>query len=221
MFYMMALDIMLLVCMAISFNAFRMMAKREMSQGVALATTASVMLPAMLLGAPLMLEVVRVTQFHNGGVSLDGAAVQNWLTAGGAIVGALVFGRRLWAMRSTGAGFWRVGGSTMGLLISVYMGFVSADQYAFYQGKEDAGLLNWEFMREIGSVKDVHCESELMAVSGVNGEKAVFRCPTHVVLGKFTGQPFIPWPGYTQGESKELASAIKKMHAEAISTEKR
>ena len=217
MVYILALYAFLILAMSLSFRAFRRYARGELDARHALRAVSLAMLPAMLLGLPLVLEVIRTAQFQSGiGITPDPPVSYPWLTFMGAACGLAFFGVRAWRQRAGQPTFAAVGVNVIGLLMSAYMAFVAVDQILFFTG-EDSGMLGWGAVRELSDVevKDVDCTNAVMVVRGVDSGTATYRCPAALVIGPYSARPFIPWPSYTEGESQQLATAIKALHQSA------
>lgn len=173
-----------------------------------------VMLAAALMLVPVLLEVADAVTGRNSVLALYSGAI----SGAGAALGLLVFGVRGWRLRWESApGFWAVGSNVLGLVLSLYMGVVALQHEAFYMGhhSDDVGMANLGYLRESGEVSDVQCPADLVIVKDVRSGRGAYRCPTVFVLGKFTDKPFIPWPGYIDGESAQMAAAVSMMYREA------
>lgn len=216
MVYVYSLNAFLLLGLILSFRAFQRFHRGQISYGLAAREAAMVMIPSITFAGPLVLEVVKVAQFQNGGVALDGAAWHLWFTALGSLLGLASFGWRVWRQRNVAAGFFAVGANIAGLLICLYMAFVVVDQVVFFGSGDDAGTANLAFFREIGQVTDIQCESGTIIIKGVENDEVAYRCPMNIMLGKFSSKPFVPWPSYTEGKSKQLAVAWRKVNEQAL-----
>nr|WP_052219363.1 hypothetical protein [Providencia rettgeri] len=100
------------------------------------------------------------------------------------------------------------------LWVGLYSTFAAYDHLKF--ADEHFGIMSTRLI-EIGGVKDVTCEQELMLVNFTEGQTTPmqWRCPTGFSLLNKTNRPFVPWPDYTEGESKQLAAAMNKIMTEA------
>lgn len=181
-------------------------------------TIVSLMLPTMLLSTPIFIEIVQVGLFFDGGgVSLGYTYLPMCLVGAGSITSLAVFGYRFNRQRlAPEPGFFSVGSNVIGLLISAYLVFVTLDQFMFYvPHRKDAGSVSWKFFKN--EVTDIKCNSELLLVNIIDSTTATYRCPAplQMVLGRFSGAPFVAWPSYTEGHSDQLAAVIRKMRAEA------
>ena len=217
MVYVLVLYAFMLLCMSLSFRAFMRHARRELDAGSTLRAVSTAMVPAMLLGLPMALEVIRTARFEGGmPIAMDSPMSFPWLTLMGAACGLMFFGRRAWLQRLAQPTFASVGVNVTGLLMSAYMAFVAVDQMMFFTG-EDSGMLNWGAMQELSDVevKDVKCAHGVIVVRAVETGTATYRCPATVVIGPYSARPFIPWPSYTEGESQQLATAIQALHKSA------
>lgn len=139
------------------------------------------------------------------------------ILAAGALACLAYFGLRI-TQRHSAATLAAVGVDMTYLLVGLYMAFVVVDQITFFEpSKKDAGMVNWELLGEVAKVNDVHCDSPLLIVKGMDGDVATYRCPNRagIVLGRYSAKPFIPWPHYTEGESLELALALRDITRKA------
>lgn len=206
-------------------NAIKALPDARTPDGRARMLTAwAVILTAMLLGAPLALEVAQVAAFSNGkGVSPGRDYLPLWFMGAGSIAALATFGYRLrQQMRSKDAPFFAVGANIFGAMIGLYVAFVVMDQLMFFAPpRQDAGMLNWAIMKEDPALHDIHCEADMLIVRGIDTGTATYRCPyvVQMVFGRFSGTPIVPWPGYTEGTSAALARTIQTMQREAIKPE--
>jgi hypothetical protein len=217
MVYVLVLYAFMLLCMSLSFRAFMRHIRRELDAGGTLRAVCTAMVPAMLLGLPMALEVIRTVRFEGGmPIALDLPLSFPWLTLMGAACGLMFFGRRAWLQRLAQPTFASVGVNVTGLLMSAYMAFVAVDQMMFFTG-EDSGMLNWGAMQELSDVEveDVKCAHGVIVFRAVETGTATYRCPAAVVIRPHSASPFIPWPSYTEGDSQQLAEAIKALHKSA------
>jgi hypothetical protein len=175
-------------------------------------------LPSALVVSPLLIDIYKSAKFSSGEpVSVHSSALTTWLfCVGGGMVVALYATRLMQQRRSGNQHFLSVGVNTMGFLCGLYILFAVADQWTFLREDENSGMVNWTFFQEEAQVADMHCNSDVLLVKGTRTETALYRCPTSFALGRFATIPFVPWPSYTEGESKQLAAAIQKLHNEAI-----
>ena len=211
MLYLAAINLAGLLFITTFFSVFSHIAAR--SSKAALVDT-GVLLAAVLMLVPFSLEIAAAISGRESSLGVYSGAI----SGGGAVLGLAVFGVRLSRLRGTASpGFWAVGSNVLGLLLSAYIGMVALQHEAFYAGhdSDDIGMANLGFLREAGEAKDVACTADLVIVKGIKSGVGAYRCPTVLVLGKFSDKPFIPWPGYVEGESAQMAMAISKMQAEA------
>ncbi|CAJ0807647.1 MULTISPECIES: hypothetical protein [Ralstonia] len=187
---------------------------------VAWVTAASMMFGAMLASMPLLLEFSQAARMENGeSISLTSNSYLDLALLGiGGLLAIGSFGYRIYFQRrKPAAGFWSVGANAMGLLVGTYFVFVVADQLAFFAPpRDDAGVVSWGYFSSLGTVKDVQCDRDVLIVKGINSGLATYRCPRGIVLARFSSMPIAPWPAYSEGESAQLAAAVKKLHAEAV-----
>lgn len=119
----------------------------------------------------------------------------------------------------------RPGIDILALMISAYMAFVAIDQLRFFDAS--AGVVSMDYIAYSGQVNDIPdaatCSSGLsggMALvrdSATEGEM-IYRCPNNIVFGArgLIADPFVPWPSYQEGTSRDLAAAIAAMKASAV-----
>lgn len=183
---------------------------------------ASIMLAAGLLSAPIILEVAQTMAFANGKpVSLGGQLRALWFMGAGALLILSAFSYRMAKqLKAKTSRFFAVGANVFGLLIGLYLAFVVADQLSFYRSVKDTGMLSWALMKDDPSLRDIRCESDFLIVRGFDSGTATYRCPLplQLIYGRLSGAPIVPWPGFTEGRSAELAQALKKLQNEAIQT---
>jgi len=217
MVYLLVLCAFMLLCIALSYRAFMRYARGELDARSTLRAVCMATVPAILLGLPMALEGLRTARFEGGmSIALDSPLSFAWLTLVGAACGLMFFGRRAWLQRLALPTFASVGANVIGLLMGAYMAFVAVDQMVFFAG-EDSGMLNWGAVQELSDVevKDVNCGSSVIVIRAVETGTATYRCPATVVIGPYSARPFIPWPSYTEGDSQQLAAAIKALHKSA------
>ena len=138
MVYVLVLYAFMLLCMSLSFRAFMRHIRRELDAGRTLRAVCTAMVPAMLLGLPMALEVIRTVRVEGGMPELSDV-----------------------------------------------------------------------------EVKDVKCTHGVIVFRAVETGTATYRCPAAVVIRPHSASPFIPWPSYTEGDSQQLAAAIKALHKSA------
>ncbi len=100
------------------------------------------------------------------------------------------------------------------LWVGLYSTFAAYDHLKF--ADENFGIMSTRLI-EMGGVKDVSCEQDLMLVNYTEGQTTPmeWRCPTGFSLLNKTNRPFVPWPDYTAGESEQLSAAMNKIMPEA------
>jgi hypothetical protein len=102
----------------------------------------------------------------------------------------LLYGFRLWAV---------MGG--------LYLVGAVGDHWLYYlQGNPaETGLVN---ASAIGA-PDVSCDQFILVT--ITKKTAKYRCPVLLLGGELIDRPFVPWPGYREGESKTLKSRIEEL----------
>lgn len=104
---------------------------------------------------------------------------------------------------AAGAGGWRIGVSTVVLCIGLYMMSTVADHYWYFRS-EESGIVNVDFLQ----LKDPPCSG--YALLRFDGDLAVYRCPGILSFGSAINEPFVPWPGYVEGSSRDMKSALDR-----------
>ena len=175
---------------------------------------------ACLTSFPLLQEFVSAISFSEGKpISIQGGYLPLWMLGLGGACAVATFGMRLYRQHANKTtGFLSVGVNLSGVMIGLYLLFVVTDQVMFYAPpRQDAGMLNWGLVQELGAVKDIQCSSDMLVVKGLDSEIATYRCPHNsvVIIGRFSGTPIVPWPSYTEGHSIELKHAVAAMMADA------
>ena len=180
------------------------------------------LIPTILISLPIVIEFYKISQFINGnGVTTGQPYLPMSLIGSGGIILLAAFLHRLARQRKQSAiGFLSVGATVIGLAIAGYMTFVATDQFLFYvPNSANAGVLNWQYFSEMAP--DVVCESPILLVKDVDQKIATYRCPAplQMVLGRYSGAPFVAWPSFREGQSEALAIALRKVSADAYKLE--
>lgn len=178
---------------------------------------ATLILPTVLIAAPLIWEVVSIIRTQAGqSVAYNAWPMFVWFTGIGATTGLLAYGWQLLRLRRQLApSHLAIGAAVLGLAVSIYMVIVDVDQLAFFAKEGETGMVNWEEFRNDG-VHDLTCEHGVLVVRySVESGDLTYRCPTLVAFDIMTPRPFVPWPGYAEGESRQLAAALKRMYDKA------
>ncbi|VVD30913.1 hypothetical protein [Paraburkholderia dioscoreae] len=92
-----------------------------------------------------------------------------------------------------GAGV-RFGMAIWAVLAGLYLCGVAADHWLFFRDAAHSGTADPGYF---GS--SVQCRTAVLV--RLEGDKAVYRCPTSIELGQNYQRPFAPWPSYTSGEA--------------------
>lgn len=109
---------------------------------------------------------------------------------------------------------WRNGISAGALVAGVYMALAVGDHLAFFyrdQATADPGFVNLDFVE----ASDVPCKG--IALARTEEDVIRYRCPDNIAFGSILYRdPFVPWPSYTEGTSKELKDALDALRSDAI-----
>ncbi len=173
-----------------------------------------VMLPALLMIAPVVSSFYDVIQFETGkGVSSTTGRTTVWLALVGSILIVGIAISQGFINRKR-AGFWFVGRllvtGTCGVL-----GIIAASSHLTWVDKK-TGWVDFSFFRE--QVKDMHCDSDIVLFRGdlgQSGEPVQYRCPHAFLLNRFASNPFVPWPDYSEGVSADLGTALNETFKDA------
>ena len=194
-------------------------AKAGADRRVTLVTGTALLIAAGLLSAPIILEVAQGIAMKSGKpVSLGGKLRPLWFMGAAAVLILSVFSYRMATqVKAKTSRFFAVGANVFGLFIGLYLTLVVADQLSFYRSFKDTGVLSWTHMKDDPALRDVQCDSTVIIVRGFESGLATYRCPMplQIIYGSLSGAPILPWPGFTEGKSAELAQALKKMQNEA------
>lgn len=195
--YLISIFVLLVISMVLSLRVRDRLYSDQVSSGAALREIALLSAPIWLIGLPMILQ----TDF----------VWAAWMIAAGALMGLSAYGWRLLRQRNADAGVFAIGANVFGLLICSYIVFAVVDQAIYYGDSADSGVMNWSYIKKDGAISDVQCDFEWMVVKGVNTQEVTYRCPTSVMFGRNTAKPFVPWPSYTEGTSKQLAKVLQNL----------
>nr|CEK42059.1 hypothetical protein PQBR57_0106 [Pseudomonas fluorescens SBW25] len=93
----------------------------------------------------------------------------------------------------------------------VLVGAVSAISHLTFFSSWKDGIANIEFVRDDVQLKDMaNCTGGVAFIQyREDGGALHYRCPTLMMFGGYTSQPFAPWPDYVEGDSQDLATFIR------------
>ncbi len=104
---------------------------------------------------------------------------------------------------------WRAGLTVVCVGTGFYLAGTAVDHWAFFRDHDRAGVAAAELL----GANDQRCDG--MVLVRFVGDEAEYRCPKSISLGNMTSQPFVPWPEYIGGQSKELKAKIETMMSNA------
>lgn len=105
-------------------------------------------------------------------------------------------------------GFWATGRIVV-LLFAGIVGSISGIKHLTFFSSSQDGFANVGMIREIADLSDMKaCTSSIALVQFRDAGPITYRCPSLLMFGRDTQQPFIPWPDYVEGSSQNLADAI-------------
>lgn len=105
---------------------------------------------------------------------------------------------------------YRASARTCILCFASVIGIGSAGSHlAFFHSDQD-GFANFSFLKQAYPIHDMdNCKSEVVLMQYRQDAGPVnYRCPTSIILGGFSGQPFVPWPDFASGSSEDLGKAV-------------
>lgn len=112
------------------------------------------------------------------------------------------------ARQSSNFGFWNMGRIVV-LALAGIVGTTSAYKHLTFFTSDQDGFANVGLLREIADLSDMkNCKGSIALVQYRATGPISYRCPSLLMFGRDTSQPFIPWPDYVEGTSQGLADAI-------------
>jgi len=103
--------------------------------------------------------------------------------------------------------------STAWLLVSacgLYLGWTGFDHYLFWQDRLNAGIAADVIYKQ----SDIQCDYPYVLLKREGGE-ITYRCPHNLFMGHPIGEPFVPWPTYSTGVSKNMQAVQDRLMEEA------
>ncbi|MGP2504100.1 hypothetical protein ACTUSN_22305 [Pantoea ananatis] len=173
-------------------------AAAEVRAGTVLLASAIILLP-LTLAAPVLAgfwtagnELTRHT--------LDVVSVSaQWTGAAGAV---LLSGLYFMLARRAGKRFWYTGA----FIASALLAFIFANSLWFVSHR-DAAIASPVLLGE----GEEDCDAPAFLVRYHPDEPSEWRCPTGVVLMGESSHPFLPWPDYRQGKSRQMSDNINAL----------
>lgn len=108
---------------------------------------------------------------------------------------------------------WRLGVSLVAMSSGLYIAGTTVDHCWFFRG-DSAGIVAVDYLH----MANAPCTG--YALMRLDGDVATYRCPALLAFGSLMVDPFVPWPGYVQGQSREMKQAFDKMMSEAQTSSK-
>jgi len=184
-------------------------AAAEVRAGTVLLASAIILLP-LTLAAPVLAgfwtagnELTRHT--------LDVVSVSaQWTGAAGAV---LLSGLYFMLARRAGKRFWYTGA----FIASALLAFIFANSLWFVS-HSDAAIASPVLLGE----GEEDCDAPAVLVRYHPDTPSDWRCPTGIVLMGESSHPFLPWPDYRQGKSRQMSDNISALikHAQGKSEKK-
>lgn len=214
--YLLAINYLSTVAALWVYNAFAEVTSGKMAKRDFLSNSVPLVVSTLLINAVLVMEAMHALQYAGGmPLPVESLLPDVLLTGAGAMIGMLVYGLRLHRQRGTQPRPLAILVNAFGLAASLYLSVVVIDHELFYRDEANAGMVNLEYFRDSGGVKDVGCGQALIVARGVDDGDVVYRCPEFMLYGKFSSKPFIPWPSYTEGTSPQLGLALRRVNSRA------
>lgn len=139
----------------------------------------------------------------------------NWLVPVTGVLGAsstILFGGRLWSafrhQSDNSLYSWKSGMSVWAVIAGIYLVYTVVDHWMFFADPEKTGITV-----VVEEIHDMSCTT--MTLFRMEDARAVYRCPSGMVFGYLTAQPFAPWPSYVEGRSVDLKNFIESTLANA------
>lgn len=169
-----------------------------------------------MIGALALLLGMELVPDPRKGIAADAC---NWSVVAFFVFGLLsviIFGIRLIAqtrdeLAHRGPAF-RSGMAIWTIVAGLYICGTVVDHWIFFGDTEHAGVVDPSF---IGPA--VKCHTSVLV--RLEGDVAVYRCPTRLAFGIDYHAPFVPWPGFTQGKAdgRQLKAEAESVKA-AVAT---
>ena len=173
-------------------------------------TTLRWVLPAFLISYPLFKSMRDAQQLASGeGLAIYDSTAAMWMCLAGALGWTISCAVELLRRRHN-IGFW-TSGLLLVCLVQGAVAISSVTSHLRFVSDRDFHVISLAFLED--KVKDVQCESPVIEAhwDGSDIRPLEYRCPTGLIFFANTPQPFIPWPSFTEGESVDLAIALKQM----------
>jgi len=173
-------------------------AATEVNAGTVLLASAIMLLP-LTLAAPVLAGFWAagndITQH-----TLDVMSVSaQWTGAAGAI---LLSGLYFMLARRAGRRFWYTGA----FIASALLAFIFSNSLWFVSQK-DAAIASPVLLGE----GEEDCDAPAVLVHYRPDAPSDWRCPTGIVLMGESSHPFLPWPDYRQGKSRQMSDNISAL----------
>ncbi len=167
------------------------------------------MVPGLVLASGFMIGIFPSASFRpNHDINYS-----PYLVLIGGVLAVLAYGFAAFQKRVDAQGVVRQGGAwILAALASAYLTFTAVDHFIFFADKESAGIMASEMLN--GNSEGVRCDAPYLIARKAD-RAFVYRCRGNLQLGHQFGEPFIPWPSYTEGRSEHLMSEFERLSAEA------
>lgn len=170
---------------------------------------------ALAAAAPLVSTFMDGAAASSGGVAMSSGKGSVWIAFVAASGALAYYGWPLTkALRLGNAGFGRTGALVAPTACAALLLAITGLQLEFAHHK-DAGTVSFGYVRD--QVHDAKCNAEtVLARWDMSADKPIiYRCPTLLILNSYSTTPFVPWPDYIEGESKDLAKAVSELIKDA------
>lgn len=168
---------------------------------------------ALFVAMLAFMDAVYLSPFNERGVPVD---ARNWVpiaVLGFGLVSSMAFGWKFYQIYKGGGdrtrSGWRSGLSLSFALLGVYLASAAIDHLIFFTPSDQSGTAAAEAL----GVPDIRCDQMVLVRLTISG--ADYRCPASFALGGMSSAPFVPWPSYEAGHSREVKAAITSAGREA------
>lgn len=185
---------------------------------------ASATLPAILVAVPILTTFLSGWQMSegNGVTPRDGTLSVLAAFIGGLAVVAVAIVRLIRQRHQMG--FWSIGGAVAAVLSGGVI-VVATASHLIFTSSPDSGMVNMGSIDQVANagvvdhpIEDVECASPILLTrwNGSPDTPVSYRCPDYL-LNPYAFSPFAPWPGYTSGQSEDLAIVLHALRQNAKS----
>lgn len=161
---------------------------------------------ALFASAPVLALFYDASRMQSeGGIHPGNGQGTVWISLGGACLffAVLTYQRWINGKRGRPLGFWGLGGFGACTLACLLIGTSTIKQLSFVDSH--TGTIGFSLFEN--DVTDMKCDASILLakIDAQSKGPIDYRCPTLFVLNPYSTTPFVPWPDYTEGTSKQLS----------------